>query len=39
LGPDFTPEVNDAWATVYGLLAQVMKDAAYGAPGAVAASG
>jgi hemoglobin-like flavoprotein len=39
LGPDFTPEVNNAWAMVYGLLAQVMKDAAYGAPGAVAASG
>ncbi|HSD95640.1 MAG TPA: globin family protein [Sulfuricaulis sp.] len=39
LGPDFTSEVKDAWATVYGLLAQVMKDAAYGAPGVVAASG
>lgn len=39
LGPDFTPDVKDAWATVYGLLAQVMKDAAYGAPGVVAASG
>lgn len=39
LGPDFTPEVKDAWATVYGLLAKVMKEAAYGAPGAVAASG
>ncbi len=39
LGPDFTSEVEDAWATVYGLLAQVMKDAAYGAPSAAAASG
>lgn len=39
LGADFTPEVKDAWATVYGVLAQTMKDAAYGAPGAVAASG
>lgn len=29
LGPDFTPEVKDAWATVYGLLAKTMKDAAY----------
>jgi len=39
LGPEFSPEVKQAWATVYGLLAQTMKDAAYGAPGAVAASG
>ncbi len=29
LGDAFTPEVKDAWATTYGLLASVMKDAAY----------
>jgi hemoglobin-like flavoprotein len=29
LGPDFTPEVKDAWAAVYGILARTMKDAAY----------
>jgi hemoglobin-like flavoprotein len=28
LGPDFTPEVRDAWAAAYGLLATVMKQAA-----------
>lgn len=28
LGDDFTPEVKTAWATVYGILAQTMKDAA-----------
>jgi len=28
LGPGFTPEMKDAWATVYGVLAAVMKDAA-----------
>lgn len=28
LGDDFTPEVKEAWATVYGILAQTMKDAA-----------
>jgi len=28
LGDDFTPEVNDAWARVYGVLAGTMKDAA-----------
>lgn len=27
LGSAFTPETNDAWATVYGLLASVMKGA------------
>src|SRR5262249_478987 len=27
LGPDFTPEVREAWATVYGLLASVMQKA------------
>lgn len=31
LGPDFTPAVKDAWATVYGILAGTMKEAAYGA--------
>jgi hemoglobin-like flavoprotein len=30
LGPDFTPAVKDAWATVYGILAGTMKQAAYG---------
>lgn len=28
LGEDFTPEVEAAWAEVYGLLATTMKDAA-----------
>ena len=28
LGEAFTPEMKEAWATVYGLLASVMKDAA-----------
>ena len=28
LGAAFTPEVKDAWAGAYGLLAQVMQDAA-----------
>jgi hemoglobin-like flavoprotein len=28
LGSGFTPEVEEAWATVYGLLATTMKDAA-----------
>lgn len=28
LGRAFTPEVKDAWATVYGLLATTMKEAA-----------
>lgn len=28
LGRQFTPEVKDAWAAVYGLLATTMKDAA-----------
>ena len=31
LGPDFTPAVKDAWATVYGILAGTMKEAAYSA--------
>lgn len=29
LGSKFTDELNTAWATAYGTLAQVMKDAAY----------
>ena len=29
LGSKFTDEVKAAWATAYGILAQVMKDAAY----------
>jgi hemoglobin-like flavoprotein len=29
LGPEFTPEVKEAWAAVYGILAGTMKDAAY----------
>ena len=28
LGCEFTPEVKDAWATVYGLLARTMREAA-----------
>ena len=28
LGPSFTPEVRQAWATAYGLMAGVMKEAA-----------
>jgi hemoglobin-like flavoprotein len=28
LGDDFTPEVKEAWATVYGILANTMKTAA-----------
>jgi hemoglobin-like flavoprotein len=28
LGPDFTPEVQDAWVAVYGVLASTMKEAA-----------
>jgi hemoglobin-like flavoprotein len=30
LGAAFTPEVKDAWTTVYGVLADTMKAAAYG---------
>ena len=30
LGPDFTPEVKDAWVAVYSVLATTMKDAAAG---------
>ena len=29
LGDDFTPETKAAWASVYGLVATTMKDAAY----------
>jgi hemoglobin-like flavoprotein len=29
LGPDFTSEVKEAWAAVYGILAQTAIDAAY----------
>jgi hemoglobin-like flavoprotein len=32
LGPDFTPEVREAWTTVYGVLATTMKNAAASAP-------
>lgn len=28
LGPDFTPEVKEAWATVYGILSTTMQQAA-----------
>ncbi|MCJ2044975.1 globin domain-containing protein [Methylobacterium sp. J-078] len=28
LGPDFTPEVREAWTETYGLVARVMQDAA-----------
>lgn len=31
LGDGFTPEVKDAWASVYGVLATTMKDAAHAA--------
>lgn len=34
LGRGFTPELQDAWATVYGVLASVMKDAARREPAA-----
>ena len=30
LGPDFTPELSDAWVDAFRMLAQVMKKAAYG---------
>ncbi len=29
LGDDFTPEVKQAWADTYGIMADVMKNAAY----------
>jgi hemoglobin-like flavoprotein len=28
LGPEFTPDVKEAWAAVYGVLASTMKEAA-----------
>jgi hemoglobin-like flavoprotein len=34
LGSEFTPEVSDAWATVYAVLATTMKDAARSAAAA-----
>ena len=37
LDPDFTPEVKDAWATTYTLLADTMKAAARSSPTATAA--
>ena len=30
LGPEFTPELCDAWVDAFRMLAQIMKDAAYG---------
>ena len=33
LGADFTPEVKEAWTTVYGVLADTMKDGAVQAAG------
>ena len=30
LGPDFTPELRDAWVEAFGTLAKIMKQAAYG---------
>lgn len=39
LGAAFTPEVKQAWTTVYGILATTMKDAAYAGNTATAAAG
>jgi len=39
LGPAFTPEVKDAWITVYGILAGTMKAAAYGDQSVAVAAG
>jgi hemoglobin-like flavoprotein len=39
LGAAFTPAVKQAWATVYGVLATTMKDAAYAGESAKAAAG
>lgn len=30
LGPEFTPDVRNAWIAAYGTLSRVMMDAAYG---------
>jgi hemoglobin-like flavoprotein len=39
LGPDFTPELCDAWTDAFRMLARVMKEAAYGrAPAAAGAA-
>jgi len=38
LGPDFTPDVKEAWAVVYGVLAKTMIDAAYPEQGRVSAA-
>ena len=35
LGPDFTPEIRDAWAEAYGLLARIMVEAAATQPEAL----
>jgi hemoglobin-like flavoprotein len=32
LGPDFTPQVREAWSATYALLSGVMKQAAYPKP-------
>jgi hemoglobin-like flavoprotein len=32
LGPDFTPQVREAWLATYALLSGVMKQAAYSKP-------
>ena len=34
LGPAFTPAARDAWGALYGTVAQVMRNAANGAPSA-----
>jgi hemoglobin-like flavoprotein len=39
LGAAFTPEVKQAWAVVYGVLAKTMKDAAYVGQPVTAAAG
>jgi len=39
LGAEFTPEVKDAWTTVYGVLAGTMKAAAYGDEPVAASAG
>ena len=30
LGPEFTPELSDAWVDAFRMLARIMKEAAYG---------